>query len=225
MKKFLSAVICLSTVVAWQPAQSGSFINWQPLLKEVVGTNTGLESIAPLFLFKDTNQDGVEDELYINFHVWSTTATTPTKLFKTKLRGVNLPALPCTNPIASSVDTDFDVKFTNETGGRSNVLVLFVMECSESGTFEFKEAIKTIVYSADVTKAPGAGGTSWLKAWNEDTLAFNNLDWDNDASKEIILTLVLEDPATGDEDTRLIILQQSDGAVEFSARYPIVTVN
>lgn len=221
MKKFLSAVICLSTILAWQPAQSGSFINWQPLLKEVVATSLGIESIAPFFLFKDVDQDGDEDQLYISFSVWST--STSTKLFKTQLRGVNLPALPCTNPV--SFDTDFDVKFTNETGGRSNVVVLFIMECTESGTFEFKEAIKTIVYSADVTKAPGAGGTSWLKTWNEDTIAFNNLDWDGDNAKEIILTLAIEDPATGEEDVRVIILQQSDGAVEYSARYPIVTVN
>jgi hypothetical protein len=225
MKKFLSAVICLSTILAWQPAQSGSFINWQPLLKDVVATNPGFESIAPFFIFKDRDQDGDEDELYINFHVWSTSAATPTKLFKTQQRGVLLPAPPCSSPIANSVNSDFDVKFTNETGGRSNVVVLFIIECTESGTFDLKEAIKTIVYSADVTKAPSGGGTSWLKAWNEDTLAFNNLDWDTDGSKEIILTLVVEDPATGNEDTRLIILQQSDGTVEYSARYPIVIVN
>jgi hypothetical protein len=220
MKKFLSAAICLSTLLAWQPAQSGSFINWQPLIKEVVATSPGIELIAPLFLFRDVDQDGVEDALFVSFTVWD--LATNTKLFKTQQRGVNLPALPCTNP--ASFDTDFDVKFTNETGGRSNVVVLFVMDCIETGTLEFKEAIKTIVYSADVTKAPGAGAdVAWLKAWNEDSIAFNNLDWDNDGQKEIILTLVVEN-TNGAEDALTIILTQVNGAVEATARHPIAFV-
>ena len=51
-------------------------------------------------------------------------------------------------------------------------------------------------------------------------MAFNNLDWDNDTFKEIIVTLVFDEVAT--IDARVMILNQATGAVEAANRYTIV---
>jgi hypothetical protein len=199
-------------------AEFGDFIDWNPLIKDSVAGSPGLETIVPRIVLKDSNTDGVEDQAFLSFDVWA--GGTRNLLFRTKQRGVNLPALPCTSPVNS--DVDFDIKFTNETGTRSNAVVLFNVSCAESGTFEEKETFKAVVYSADVTQSPTAGGTSWRQAWSADAVSFDNLDWDNDTKKEIILNL-LNDQA-GNTSIRTIMLQQSDGTVEADTTYKLVDI-
>ena len=216
MRTILNAIVFLTVIGGWQLAHADDFVNWKPLIKETVATSPDLESITPLINFIDTNASGYADRVKLSFNVWD--AGTNSKLFKTNVMAVDLPNHACTSP--AWVDVDFEVKFTNETGLRSNMGLIVNVACEESGTFEEKETYKTIVYSADVSQSPAGGGTAWLKAWDRDAMAFNNLDWDNDTFKEIIVTLVFDEVDT--IDARVMILNQVTGAVEAANRYTIV---
>ncbi len=86
-----------------------------------------------------------------------------------------------------------------------------------------------MVYSADVSKSPAAGGDSWIKSWTAEAVSFNLLDWDTDGNKEIIVTLDYyregDGESGGSDDVRVIILDQSDGTVEADTRYRVVNEN
>jgi len=219
MKKIFRTIICLSTIAVWQSAQSSDndFVNWKPLLKDSVAGNPGLESIIPLINETDTDSDGVPNKVALAFNVWA--AGTSTWLFKTEKRVVALPLVPCADPDLVSIDAEDVIKFTNETGGRTNMIFAVNVHCEESGTGEGKDAYKTIVYSADVTKSPGEGGDSWIKSWNKEALSFNLLDWDEDSQKEIILTLIIDSETSS--DARVMIFNQSDGTKEADNKYRI----
>jgi hypothetical protein len=113
------------------------------------------------------------------------------------------------------------IKFTNETGGRSNAVVVFNVWCTED-TFEEKEVYKTVVYSADVTQSPVAGGDSWRQVWNSDAVSFNNLDWDGDTVKEIILNLA--DDQASSTTIRTIVMTQLDGTIVADTNYRFLEV-
>ncbi len=207
-----------ATTVTVPDVQFDKFINWKPLIKDSVAGSPGLEEIVLRVTLKDSNANGVADQAFISFDVW--TAGTKNLLFTTRQKGVNLPVLPCTKPV--DFDTDISVKFTNETDGMSNAVVLFKMSCVNSSAIKEKEAYKTVVYSADVTRSPAAGGDSWKQAWNGNVVSFDNLDWDNDTVEEIILNLA-SGQANG-TGIRTIILRQSDGTVEADTSYEMIDV-
>jgi len=216
MKNIIRAIICLSAIVIWQTAQTDDFINSKPLLKDSVPTNPGLETITPLLNFRDTDSDGYPDKVVIAYKVWA--AGTYTKLFTTVARPVALPKPACNNPI--EIDKDEEIRFLKETGGRTHMLLQLSVYCTESGTFMEREASKSIVYSAQVSKSPAAGGTSWLKAWNKEAMSFDMVDWDNDSQKEIILTLVVDQASSA--DARVIAINQPDGVIKADNKYRIV---
>jgi hypothetical protein len=211
-------VAALTTPVAVPDVRFDNLINWKPLIQDSVEGSPGLEEIIPRVTLKDSNTDGIVDQAFMSFDVW--TVGTRNLLFRTRQRGVNLPVMPCNSPV--DFDTDLSVKFTNETGGRSNVVVLFRISCVESGAIVEKMAYKTVVYSADVTRSPAAGGDSWKQVWNADAVSFDNIDWDNDTVNEIILNLAFDQANSA--NIRTIILRQSDGSVVADTSYKMIDV-
>ncbi len=83
-------------------------------------------------------------------------------------------------------------------------------------------AYKTVVYSADVTRSPAAGGDSWKQVWNADAVSFDSLDLNNDTAKEIMLNLAFDQANSA--NIRTIILRQSDGSVVADTSYQMIDV-
>ena len=194
--------------------RSVELLNWKPLLKDSVPGNPGLESIIPLINLTDADADGVNEKVVLAYNVWA--VGTNTKLFKTVKRRIDL-TVPCMDPVSG--DSDVELKFLDETGSRSHMIFTVGIFCTESGTLVEKTAYKTIVYSADVSRSPGEGGDSWVKSWNKEALSFDLVDWDDDAQKEIILTLLVEQDTS--EDIRVIALDPSNGTKEADNKYRI----
>ena len=162
-----------------------SIIDFTPLYKETVAASPGIEMIQPTFTDVDTDADGLADSFRVGFNVFP--ANSATKLFSTTPRLVAYPAVPCTNP--SWVDSDFSaVKFLGGTSAsRSHVAIGMFVECQEADApFEWKEAKRTLVYSAAVN---AAGGTMWSKVYNYALLNFDGIDVNADGTNELVLGL------------------------------------
>ena len=217
-RTIVGALIALvATLFIWHPAQSDYFINFKPLLKDSVPTNPGLETITPLINTLDTNMDGYPEKVDLAYNVRA--AGTNAKLFQTVKRRVDVPPIPCTDPLTGLTRLDIEQKYTREGGDRTNMLVAFEVGCFDNSTNRSTMAYRTVVYSADVSMSPAAGGDSWVKSFDREAMSFDMLDWDNDTEKEIILTLFVDhDTST---DLRVLMFNKDNGTKEADNKYRI----
>lgn len=106
------AWVSLSVLLCAVPtAKADDFLNFTPLVRDFVAANAGNEIAMPLFNFGDSNADGIQD-MTLLFNVYD--AGTNTRLLATPLRRVNMPILPCADPVLaleSFFDQDKDIKF------------------------------------------------------------------------------------------------------------------
>ncbi len=212
--KFIAAAVLTFGVTAANAEVLG-LLDMSPLYKEVVAANPGIEAVHPHFEDLDTNFDGRADTIKFQFDVYPVASNVP--LFSSPLRTFIYPANPCTNPAWTDAYVE-GLKFLGGSVLRSHIAFDIIIECEEAGTFEYKEAHKTIVYSTNVSVPLGA---TWTKVYNLELISFDGIDVDrNDGgTKELVLTMVKEgvdvptslDPA----NTRTVAMEGFNGTVVF----------
>ena len=191
----------------------GSILDLAPLFKESVASNAGIEMVHPYLDQVDADGDGVMDSVNLRFNVYPADSTT--RLFGTPTRRVDFPR-PCTNPGDYRWSEISAIKFLGGDTPRSHLTISLAAGCIEADApYDYKEAYKTVVYSAAVD-APA--GSVWQKAYNGAGMSnFDEVNVDGDADKELVLGLLINRPdlSDGAKDLRTNALDASDGAVVF----------
>jgi hypothetical protein len=205
VKGLLGAV---GMVVAVNGAHADWFLDAKPLFKVV---DEGLVTeqrlvVWPLFVNIDTNADDQPDKLAVRFRV--SEAGSSTIDLNTQQRATLYPASPCSSP--NWEGRDFEIRFGGDNSdNRVHVFLDLWVECEESGSFEFKEAHKTFVYSANVT----GNGSSWVNQYNGWALAATGReDFSGDGDFENMMLLIRDNP-NGTSTGRVVFTEMSDGTV------------
>ncbi len=202
------------------PAASGdTFINTQPLFRDVVTGTAGVETIVPVFVMRDTNNDNRPDVLYVKFRVYQ--GGTTTLLNESAFRGVFFPDNPCTN--ASWVDVDMDPHLLgNASSTRGTVVVALTTSCQETGSGNYKDAFRTFVYSANLASADNS---PWTHVQNREVISAEGIDtMGGDGVNELILSTIYNPDPNIENAANLIVtkLNFATGAILNQAIYPIV---
>lgn len=220
LKSIATAVLALFAAAA--QAEPYALLEMSPLYKEVTDTNEGIELVHPYAKWNDTNADGYADTMLFRFDVYDVAGTV--KLWNTPGKVFTLPASPCVAPQWREGPYLESFKFAGGNVVRSHVAMGIRVECQESAPpFEYKEAFKTLIYSAD----PGnAVSGVWVKGYNMELVGFEGIDVDqNDGgTNELVLTMgVPIDLATSVDaaNTRTIAMEGLDGTVLFDKQRAI----
>jgi len=206
MKKLSKAGLVLCGVAFINAAAfAGEFLEVKPFFKSGMTITPQLELI-------DDNADSIPDRFKISYKVW--TAGTTTFIRRTRSRTFSFPQSPCTSPLFIEGDLDG----INFTGSTSTDMVFaaaaLFTECQESGTFEFKEVFRSLVYSGNVND-----GTSWMRTWNgPELLGMDEVDWDADGTNELMVMMQVP-KANGPDSVRVVFLDPSTGTVESDKTY------
>jgi len=214
MKLKLIAVAMLAFNVTTANAEALGLLEMSPLYKEVVASNPGIEAVHPYFVNLDTDFDFRIDTVKFRFDVYPVASNV--KLFSSPQRTFTFPAFPCTNPFWTDAYVE-GMKFLGGTSPRSHIAFDLLVECEDSTGY--KEAHKTIVYSANVSVALGS---TWTKAYNNlELISFDGIDVDgNDGeTNELVLTMYLDlegvVPTIDPANTRTVAMEGLDGTVLF----------
>jgi len=204
MKKLSKAglVLCGAAFIH-ATAFAGEFLEMEPFFKSG-------RTITPQLELIDDNADSFPDRFKISYKVW--TAGTTTFIRRTRVRTFSFPASPCTAPLF--LEGDLDIKFTGSNStDRVFTAASLITECEESGTFEFKEAFRALVYAGNVND-----GTSWFRTWNGiELLGCAEVDWDTDGTNELMVVMAV--PKAASDSVRVVFLDPSTGAVESDKTY------
>ncbi|RDH87439.1 MAG: hypothetical protein DIZ78_02375 [endosymbiont of Escarpia spicata] len=198
-------ILCGITFV-YASAFAGEFIGVDPLFK-----NGNL--ITPHFEMLDDDADDYPDRFKISFKVW--TAGTTTYIRRTRVRTFLFPQTPCTSPAWE--DHDFDLKFTGTTAvSRVHTAVSLYSECEETGSGDYKESIRTVLYSGNVDD-----GGSWMRTWaGPNLLGMNHVDWDSDGTNEMMVVMAVDKSGlTTSFSSRVVFVDPSNGTVESDKTY------
>jgi hypothetical protein len=198
-------------------AQADEILDFTPLVRDFVDTNTGLEIAVPYIRYNDTTvpADGIPDSITLWFNIYPVGSTA--KLHTSFARTIPVPALPCTQPDPNSVYDDMKVKFLGTTSvSRVHLVLTGSIECWDMADDKYKEAYKTVLYSSNAATA----GNSWMKVWNFDTIAANGMNVDADADNEIMLTMEVPTP-TGGANAKVVYLNGGDGTIVYDNSYPL----
>jgi len=198
----LGLILC-GTVLIHATAFAGEFLEVEPFFKSG-------RTITPQLELIDDNADSIPDRFKISYKVW--TAGTTTFIRRTRVRTFSFPQSPCTSPLF--IEVDFEIKFTGSNStNRIFTAASLITECEESGTFEFKEAPRALVYAGNVND-----GTSWFRTWNGvELLGMDEVDWDTDGTDELMVVMAV--PKAASESVRVVFLDPSTGAVESDKTY------
>lgn len=151
MKKLIcTTIVGVGLLGSMQTAVADALPDLSSLARDVTPLASGVDTINPFFILRDTNADNIPDIFYVEFRVFAGGTNTPLVL-KSIGKSTTLPAIPCTNPQWADVDME-SFKFLGQTGSsRAHVAVELAAECQEAGTYENKSSYKTFVYSADLS--------------------------------------------------------------------------
>jgi len=218
MKKayFLSLALAVGIGVNIASVRADDFIDTEKLAKDLNNDGTLDTTVVPLFKVEaDGNSDGVPDRMVFWFNVYPIGSST--KTLETTHKLVALPANPCSNP--SSSNFDYRVKFLGlRNTVRSHALIETRVECQENGTFEYKEAYKTTVYSANVS----TGGGVWVYYINRWAIGLDGIDTDGDGISDTLQLITGFEPAPNSENLNVRLMNPSNGAEISSGFYPVI---
>jgi hypothetical protein len=218
MKKQLSVILAAVGFAAGiSTASADQYIDVAPLIRDVDAGFAGPETIMPYFdEGADTNADGTPDTLAMYFNVYQ--GGTTTKIRKTTTKTINLPAVPCTAPDPNSIDSSWTPKFLGRVGStREHMLINYYVSCNETPSGAWKEAYKTIVYSADLATGTGV----WTYAVGRFADGLNGVDLDGDGVNESLM-LFTETQVTAGMNAVIRIMTGSNGALVSEVTYPVV---
>lgn len=165
------------------------------------------KTITPYFAAQKTG-------MAVHLKVW--TAGSTTKLKQTKQRLIKWPNSPCSNP--NWEEQDFDLAMLGEKHtSRTHLALNVYTECEEKSNYEWKVNYTAAFYSGNVKN-----GASYLKQWAGWELSgVSEVNWDNDAAKEVQLFLTQE---KGNKlNARVIYINPTTGKVESDKTYPIAS--
>jgi hypothetical protein len=219
MKKPLSVLLgVVGIAVVVSIARADEFVDLTSLARDVDAGFAGLETIMPYFEEgADTNADGAPDTLILYFNVYQ--GGTLSKIRKTVTKTINLPAVPCTTPITDSVESEWNPKFLGRVDStRGHMLVGYHVACSENdGNSTYKEAYKTIVYSANLATGSGV----WVYGVGRSALGMNGVDLDGDGVTESLMLATEANVAAG-KNAVMRIMNANNGTVISEVSYPLV---
>jgi hypothetical protein len=220
LKSIAAAIFAVGAGLA--QAEPPALLEMSPLYKEVLESNEGIELVHPYAKWNDTNADGYAETVFVRFDVYDAAGTV--KLLSTPGKLYTLPASPCVSPIWRDGPYLDGFKFLGGNVLRSHVAMNIRVECEDmDGGGVFKEAFKTLIYSADPSNA--ASG-AWAKGFNLQLVSFDGIDVDqNDGgANELVLTmavpLALVDSIEA-ANTRTIAMEGVDGTIVFDKQRAI----
>jgi hypothetical protein len=192
-------------------------VNFAPLYKDSVASSAGTEMVHPYLKVVDANADGLP-EATMRFNIYPMDSSV--LLFSTALRSVPFPVPPCDPATTNFVDFGLgEVKFQGDGNlFRSHMAVSLHASCADAGGY--KEAFKTVVYSASINVPPtDPSATVWLKTYPLDLFGFDSRFFTAENRHALVLSLGVRVAPTAFNpepvNLRSISLNIEDGAVLF----------
>lgn len=161
-KLALFAAACTLSATCVVSSQASEIVELKSLVRAVnLGTsqspNVVPGVIMPYFTLTKDATNGLPTQLGIQFDLYD--PLTNTKRFRTKMKSIAFPALPCSNPFPNSVDHNITPKFFGTWGGgRETVVLGLSLGCQDQTDNEWKENATVFVYSV----AFSAPTTPWV---------------------------------------------------------------